>query len=99
MTSSRTWKELERKTAQALNGTRAGVTGLETPDVYHERFEVECKYRAALAFVPWLKQAEKHSKKSGKIPLLVCKQKQTHGEYVILKLDDFVRLIDGTNNI
>lgn len=99
MTHKRTWQKLESKAAKVLGGSRIGCTGLSTPDVDHTRFEIECKYRAALAFVPWLKQAEKHSKKSGKIPLLICKQKQTHGEYVILKLQDFVRLIDGTDLI
>lgn len=94
MTSSETWKNLERKAALSLGGTRAGVTGQSNPDVFHPLFEIECKYRASLAFIAWFKQAEKHSKKSGKIPLLICKQKQTQGEYVVLKMEDFKRLIN-----
>ena len=94
-TSKQTWKNLEKKTARELGGTRVGCTGLETVDVEHDRFEVECKLRASLAFVPWYEQAAKHAKKSGKIPLLVCKQKAARGEFVILKMDDFKRLIDG----
>lgn len=99
MTSSQIWKNLEKKAAESLGGKRAGVTGQENPDVYHPQFEIECKYRASLAFVAWFQQVEKFSKKSGKIPLLVCKQKQARGEYVILKMEDFKRLIDGTNTL
>lgn len=98
MTTARTWKNLERKTAAILDGDRAGVTGLSTPDVYHDRFEIECKYRAALAFIPWFEQAAKHSKKSGKIPLLICKQKNKQGEYAILKLSDLAKLLKISEN-
>lgn len=94
MTSPRTWKNLESKAAAILGGTRAGVTGLETPDVYHPLFEIECKLRAALAFVPWFKQAEKHAKKSGKVPLLICKLKGHPGEYAVLRLADFAELLE-----
>ena len=97
MTASQTWKRLEKKAADILGGKRAGVTGQENPDVYHPQFEIECKYRASLAFVPWFKQAEKHSKKSGKTPLLICKLKGKMGEYVILKLEDFKTLIDDNS--
>lgn len=84
---------MERKAAAALNGTRAGVTGQSNADVYHDRFEIECKYRAKLAFVPWFEQAAKHSKKSGKIPLLICKQKSKKGEYAVIKLTDLIALM------
>ena len=94
LTHSETWKNLERKAAAVLGGIRAGVTGVENPDVYHDRFEIECKYRAKLAFVPWFEQAAKHSKKSGKIPLLICKQKGKQGEYAVIKLTDLAALID-----
>lgn len=93
MTHSETWKNLERKAAAALGGTRAGSTGQSNPDVYHEQFEIECKYRAKLAFVPWFEQAAKHSKKSGKIPLLICKQKGKQGEYAVIKLADLAALL------
>lgn len=89
------WKNLERKTARGLNGQRVGATGKETVDVEHPLFNIECKYRAKLSFIPWYQQALKHSAKNGKIPLLVVKQKGTHGEYAILKMSDLERLING----
>jgi len=88
-TAKRTWKDFESKIAKALGGQRACVMGIAAPDVTHESYEIECKLRAKLAFVKWFDQAKKHSRKSGKIPLLVCKQKHHKTAYVILRLDDF----------
>ena len=86
------------KPARFGDEIRAGVTGVENPDVYHDDFEIECKYRAKLAFVPWFEQAAKHSKKSGKIPLLICKQKGKQGEYAVMRLSDLEKLLNKAEN-
>jgi hypothetical protein len=96
VTHSNTWKNLEKKVAGALGGERQFNTGTHNKeDVVHDLFVVECKLRAKLGFKSWYEQAKKHVKKgSGKIALLVCKQKGQKGEFVILKLEDFVALMD-----
>lgn len=94
MTHKNTWKNLERKAARVLGGDRVGVSGLETVDVEHPLFEIECKYRAKLGFTAWFEQANKHARKSGKVPLLICKQKGQQGEYAVLRLADLAKLLN-----
>jgi len=98
MTHSSTWKNLEKKVAGLLGGDRQFNTGTHNAeDVKHELFVVECKLRAKLGFKSWYEQAKKHVVKgSGKIALLVCKEKGKQGEYVIIKMDDFIKLMDSS---
>ena len=98
MTTHReTWKNLERKTAKALNGQRVSTRPHESnPDVDHDKFAIECKLRAKLAFIPWFEQAKKYAKRSGKIPLLICKQKHSQTEFVVIRLSDFQGLINDS---
>lgn len=94
MTHKQTWKNLEKETARKLNGQRVGVTGQSNEDVNHDRFAIECKYRASLSFKKWYDQAKGYAKGTNKIPLLVCKEKNQQGSFVILSLDDFVEIIN-----
>ena len=99
MTANSTWKNLERKAAKVLNGQRVGSQAYQsTPDVDHDVFAIECKLRAKLAFIPWFEQAKKYAKRLNKIPLLICKQKHSQTEFVILRLADFKELIDTSIN-
>jgi hypothetical protein len=93
MTTKQTWKNLEKKTAHSLNGQRSGNRGIESPDVLHDCFSVECKYRANLAFKKWYDQAKKYAKGTDKIPLLICKEKGQCGEFVIISMKHFKELI------
>lgn len=92
---SQSWKNLERTVARKLSGKRVVTKGIGGEDVEHERFAIECKYRQTFAFIKWFKQALGYGDKSGKIPILVCKQARDHGEYVIVRLDDFVEIVNG----
>lgn len=92
------WKQLERKTAKELNGQRMPNDGTGGVDVMHDRFAIECKYRAKLAFKKWYGQAVGYAKGTDKIPLLVCKEKNQQGEFVILKMNDFKTLIEEDVN-
>lgn len=89
------WKNLEKVTAAELDGKRAGVTGISNADVLHDKFSIECKYRAKLAFKAWYEQAVKYAKGTNKIPLLICKEKGQHGEMVIIKMDDFKKILNN----
>ena len=98
MTHSSTWKNLEKKVAGIFGGDRQFNTGTHNAeDVKHPLFIIECKLRAKLGFKVWYEQAKKHVKKTGKIPLLVCKQKGFHGEYVIIKLEHYIELMENEN--
>ena len=93
MTHKNTWKALERKSAAILGGQRAPSDGTGGVDVEHPTFAIECKYRAKLGFKSWFEQAERYANESGKVPLLVCKQKHERGEYAILRLTDLAELL------
>lgn len=91
------WKDHERKVAKKLNGervSRGADFGASAPDVLHERFIIECKYRSKISdFIKdMLKQAASYDK--DKIPIGVLKEKGMRGEIVFMKLDDFVRALD-----
>lgn len=84
MNRSQSWKELERKTAKLLGGTR-NVRGSDfsesMPDCDHAIFSIECKYRtkASSAYYNYLSLI----KKSGYITVL------KHKDRCVLTLDSF----------
>lgn len=102
MTHRRTWQKLESLTASILGGRRRGGIARTdagelsfTPgeDVTHPRFAIECKLRAKLGFIPWFRQAERYAARSGKRPLLVCRQKGSGELFAILRLADLAELL------
>lgn len=98
MTSRSTWKGMERKVACILGGRRNPLSGAnsgEPGDVRHPEFVVECKLRAKLVLTGWFEKVAQEAKAEGKKPLLVLKEKGKHGEYVVIRLDDFAKLRDG----
>jgi len=101
MTSRRTWQKQETRVAKALGGDRIPYSGSaqfkdEEGDVFHKDFEIECKYRSPkLRVIGWFKEVRKRASKSKKIPMLVVREKGTHGDYVIMELNDFSRVFYG----
>ena len=99
MTSRSTWKKLELKVAKMLGGQRNPLSGSASKhtsgDIIHDKFYVECKYRAKFAVVSLFKEVEEKAKAENKVPLLVLKQKNLRGELVVLRLEDFVKLVGG----
>lgn len=85
-------KGVEKRVAKKLEGLRIGVLGRE--DVLTERFSVEVKSRQKLAFLKWWEQARKNVS-GGRVPLLVVHQKHGKRYFVILELDDFLKLLEG----
>jgi hypothetical protein len=71
-------------------------------DVIHDKFYVECKYRADIRGFNALKlfkeEVEPRAKTEGKIPLLVVKEKGKRGELVVLRFEDFIKLIRGAED-
>jgi hypothetical protein len=91
------WKDLEKTTAKQINGrrnTRGANFGQSISDVSHDLFSIETKYRARLPILlkKGLEQASTYADDSGKIPLLVIKQKFQKGAYAVLRMRDFCAL-------
>lgn len=104
MTHRSTWQKLERAVAAMLGGERRGgiersddgeLTFTYGEDVVHHRFAIECKLRAKLAFLVWFRQAEQYAARSGKLPLLVCRQKGNGEMYAVMRLKDFAELLEA----
>ena len=84
--SDKLWKAFERWTGKnifngsrrnmgsgAVNSTDAGES--RTGDVINEVWEVECKVYARIAIFRWWEKLNKEAKESGKIPVLVMREK------------------------
>lgn len=91
------WKKVERKVADLLRGKRNPLSGrasLHTAgDVIHPFFYVEVKHRKRMAVYTIWDEAREQARKENKCPLLVIKMKGRRGELVILRLQDFIRLV------
>ena len=90
------WKRLEKVTATQLGGVRqkrGADFSQSAPDVLHERFAVECKYRKNLPklLTDGLAQAAHYA--PDKIPLLVVKERYQRGALVVLRLSDFQEVL------
>lgn len=88
-------KQVEKRVATIFasilcEAKRVGILGKE--DVVTDHFVVEVKQRRKFAFEPWLAQAQKHAK--GKTPLCVCHRTNSKTYYVIMKLEDFLKLVE-----
>jgi hypothetical protein len=98
---SKPWKNLERKSAKALGGTRAPCSGSYLPDktdvegvIFNdEEYCVSCKYRAKISIYSWWKEVKKDAKRTGKTPLLVIKQKGEPGELAVVPLEFLAELL------
>jgi hypothetical protein len=94
VTARETWKKFERKVAKKIGGVRTPLSGSHSRhtsgDVIHDVFYVECKYRKNFAVVSLFDEVREKAKKEKKIPMLVLKQKNRHGELVVMDLNDFV---------
>ena len=92
------WKALERKVAKLLHGKRIPVSGISPHfkgDVEHDLFFIECKYGKQIPLTPiqWYEDA-KRKNRDKPITLLVMKPKGKHGEFVLMKLEEFAILFD-----
>lgn len=94
-TSRSAWKAHERRTAKSLGGKRIACSGTGDikGDVLHDQFHIECKLRAKLSIYPWYNKAKEEAKESGKMPMLVVRQKYKHLDLVVLSIEDFNKVL------
>lgn len=89
MSTSKAWKEAEKKVAKVTGGIRRGGCRRDQEDVEHPVFGIEVKH--SKNFPKWiidiLDEAKVHS--PTKIPIGVLKPKHRPFEIVLIKLSDF----------
>lgn len=88
---SQSWKVLERYVARVLGGervTRGADFSKSAPDVSHEYFTIECKYRTS-SFKPIYDAMEQAKQYDGdKVPLVVIRRKGKKA-LAVVELEDF----------
>jgi len=94
---SKAWKMHEKRTAEALGGkrvSRGANFGESMPDVEHESLSIECKYRKKISsfLKDGLTQAQKYDPR--KIPVLCLKQRGMRGALVVMKIEDFKKILE-----
>lgn len=109
MTSRETWKNSERRMAEALGGVRVPVTGRQrgaAPDIAHEIYAIEHKYGKVMSsrMVEAVEQAEASAADSAKkgqfkTPLVTIENvregKRENGRFILMRLEDFLELTSG----
>lgn len=88
MGTNKPWKEWEREVARRMGGRRIGPSGVDTNDVEHEEFAIECKYRKTLP--SWLKDALRQADKGDdRTPVVFAREKHGKHDMAIMRAKDF----------
>lgn len=94
------WKELEKKTADALSGVRinrASDYGVSDVDVVVPGFDflrIDCKYRKSWSHHSYVEEIrDKYCKSEGSFPVLITKHRSGRGEYATIDLVLFAALL------
>lgn len=94
MAATSTWKNVERRVAEKLNGVRVGNRGTNTEDVEHDVFSVEVKHRKAMPKIVEDSMAQcRRNNKAGKVPLLVLHAANSRHYYAVIDVDDLMALL------
>lgn len=94
------WKQLERRVARAMGGTRTGPTGHPVSDITGTRWSVEvkrCKREAVYA--DWIRQARAQGKQEKKPWLLVVGRHNDRAPICVLPFADFLELAQAAGLI
>ena len=87
------WKDVERRVAKALGGSRSGPLGKNGSDVADVWFSVEVKRTQRYSLRrDWLEQARRQSKDEGKPWLLVISEHNDRNPIVVLDFKKFVEI-------
>lgn len=89
------WKDLERRVARALGGTRTGPKGRAVSDVEGTPFSVECKRTVTTTGGirgSWVQQARMQGKQEGKPWLLVVSGHHDRRPVVVMDFWSFAEV-------
>jgi len=67
------------------------------PDLETDQLIVECKYRTGIAVMRWLEQCEGYAENSIKTPVVFARERGDSRPIAILRLDDFLEILNGRN--
>ena len=95
--ADKNWKRTERLIAKKMGGMRIPVSGVARGfkgDILHDIFHVEVKYGKQIpkTVYEWYKKTKKQCPKE-KIPIVVMKPKNSKKNFVLIELDDFMRVV------
>ncbi len=103
MSASAPWKALERRTAKKLRGVRLWRPDFSDsqPDGENDRvvWDTKCYQRFSIISL-WLEAWRKYAGFAGKRPLLLVLYSREHrgaGDFVVLRMEDFLKLTEGTD--
>ena len=101
MTSKRTWQMLEQRVCAKFGGKRTPLSGSNSqhgtsadciktnyPELY-----IEIKLRSKFLHHSIFKAAAKEAEKEGKVPILVTHVKNEESELVVLRIEDYLKLL------
>ena len=101
VTNKRTWKKLEERVCEKFLGKRTPLSGSNSQHetaadciktVFPQLF-IEIKLRASFLHHRLFKDVTKKAEAERKIPVLVTHVKNEKSELVILRIEDFIKLI------
>lgn len=97
MPRTSTWKAVERRVAEKLQGQRVGNRGLATEDVSHPVFSIEVKHRKEMPKLidDGMTQCRRNAPE-GKTPLLVLHAASSRRYYAVIDVDDLVALLQAS---
>ena len=104
MTTARgTWKALERRICKKLGGRRTPLSGSNSQhgtsadciETKHPWAYIEIKLRARFLHHSMFEEVMKMAQLEDKTPILITHVKNEQGELVILKLSDFLVVLEG----
>lgn len=100
MSAAAAWKALERRTAKKLRGVRLWRPDFSDsiPDGESERFVWDAKcYQRHAAISLWVEAWKKYAGYAKGRPLLLvlfARERRGAGDFVLLRMDDFLTLIE-----
>ena len=94
----KSWKRAERIIAKKLGGRRVPISGIAKGfkgDVEHDLLFVEVKQGKQIpkTVYEWYKKTKEQCPK-GKIPIVVMKPKNSKKNFVLIELDDLIKLME-----
>lgn len=97
MTHRGTWKKAEAKVAKFFETSRTPLSGGNSKhtrsDTLHEELYVENKYKKKHTVVTLYDETAVKARMEGKLPLVTLEEKGRPGFWIVLKSDDFGRLL------
>ena len=93
MTTTKTWKSVERRIAKFLGCQRVVCSGVRGEgDVHHDIYHIEIKHRKKIPFYAAWKKTVDEARKNSKTPLVIIHETGSHTCLVIMSLDEFAKI-------